>query len=232
MKTIGLLGGMSWQSSQGYYCGINQGINRALGGLHSAKLVLYSVDFELINRLQHQGDWEACGNILREAALRLQAAGAEGLVICTNTMHKLAPILEAALEIPLLHIADATAESLVASQITTVGLLGTAFTMEQDFYKGRLQDRYGMDVLVPSAEERAWVHRIIYDELCQGNIKPESRQQYLDIIARLADRGAQGVILGCTEIGLLVDQSDTPIALLDTTKIHIQKAIAWALDEL
>ncbi|SEA41934.1 aspartate/glutamate racemase family protein [Microbulbifer marinus] len=229
MKTIGLLGGMSWESTLGYYRAINEGIRQKLGGLHSAKTALYSVDFGPIEKLQHAGDWQGTARILSEAAKGIQAAGADFLLICTNTMHKVAPEIEAAIDIPLLHIADATAQLLVDKEIKTVGLLGTAFTMEQEFYRGRLTNDYGMQVLVPNREDRELVHRVIYRELCQGKIEPESRAEYLRIIDDLAARGAEAVILGCTEIGMLVRQADTAVRLLDTTAIHAEKAVELAL---
>jgi aspartate racemase len=229
MKTIGLLGGMSWESTVGYYRAINEGVKKSLGGLHSAKIVLYSVDFEPIEQLQHEGDWEGTANILSEAALRVQAAGADFLLICTNTMHKVAPNIEKAIRIPILHIADATAEVLVGKGIKTVGLLGTAFTMEQDFYKGRLMQKYGLDVLVPNEPDRKVVHNVIYQELCLGQMIESSKIEYLRIIESLANQGAEVVILGCTEIGLLVKQSDTDIEMCDTTVIHAEKAVEYAI---
>jgi len=229
MKTIGLLGGMSWESTLGYYRAINEGVKRALGGLHSAKIVLVSVDFEPIERMQHEGDWDGTARELSVAARQVAAAGAEGLLICTNTMHKVVPRIEAAIDIPVLHIADATARMLADAGIRSVGLLGTGFTMEEDFYKGRLAQRFGLEVIVPEADERQQVHRVIYDELCLGRIEPASKAAYLDIIDALAARGAQGVILGCTEIGMLVGQADTAVPLFDTTAIHAQAAVNWAL---
>lgn len=229
MKTIGLLGGMSWESTVGYYRTINQSVKAYLGGLHSAKIVLYSVDFDPIEKLQHQGDWEGTAKILSEAALRIQAAGADFLLICTNTMHKVAPHIEKAVQIPVLHIADATAEVLVSDGVQKVGLLGTAFTMEHDFYKGRLNRKYGLDVLVPSIEDRKIVHDIIYQELCLGQIVDDSKAEYLRIIEGLAEKGAEAVILGCTEIGMLINQSDTGVKLYDTTAIHAEKAVEYAM---
>ncbi len=229
MKTIGLLGGMSWESTVGYYRAINEGVKGALGGLHSAKIVMYSVDFEPIEKLQNQGDWEGTAKILTTAARRIQSAGADFLLICTNTMHKVAPEIEQAITIPLLHIADATAESLVSNGIKTVGLLGTAFTMEQDFYKGRLIQNYGLDVLIPNSDDRQVVHNVIYRELCLGKIQAASKTEYLRIIDQLAASGAAAVILGCTEIGMLVNQGDTGVKLLDTTAIHASKAVALAI---
>ncbi len=229
MKTIGLIGGMSWESSQTYYRLINQGVRDALGGLHSAKLVLYSVDFAEIEALQHQGDWDATAKILGDAAQSLEAAGADFLVLCTNTMHKVAVQIEQAVNIPLLHIADATATVLRQAGVTSVGLLGTRFTMEQAFYLDRIQE-HGIQVVVPEQSGRDLVHSVIYEELCRGEIRPESRSEYLEVIASLADRGAQGVILGCTEIGLLVQAADTEVRLFDTTAIHAQQAVRFALE--
>jgi aspartate racemase len=228
MKTIGLLGGMSWESTLGYYRAINEGIKKTLGGLHSAKIILYSVDFEPIEKLQRAGDWEGMAKILSKAAQRIQSAGADFLLICTNTMHKVAPEIEAATQIPLLHIADATAEILVHEGIQSVGLLGTSFTMEQAFYKGRLIHNYGLRVLIPNENDRRIVHRIIFQELCLGNIEPDSKAEYLRIIDALAAQGAEAVILGCTEIGMLVNQTETNVRLLDTTVIHAEKAVACA----
>ncbi|NIB40413.1 aspartate/glutamate racemase family protein [Pseudomaricurvus alkylphenolicus] len=229
MKTIGLMGGMSWESSLGYYRAINEGVKTRLGGLHSAKIAMYSVDFDPIEQLQHQGDWEGAAEILADAAKRIEAAGADFLLICTNTMHKVAEHVESAIQIPLLHIADATAEVLVNEGVKSVGLLGTAFTMEQDFYKGRLTGNFGLDVLVPNRADREVVHKVIYQELCLGKIESASKGEYLRIIDALSDDGAEAVILGCTEIGMLVSQADTDIRLLDTTAIHAQKAVEWAL---
>jgi aspartate racemase len=231
MKTIGLLGGMSWESTLEYYRAINQGIKNALGGLHSAKIVLYSVDFGPVEKMMQAGDWNGTASLLSDSARRIESAGADFLVICTNTMHIVAPQIESAIQIPLLHIADATAEVLVKDNIKTVGLLGTAFTMEQPFYRHRLMDVYGLEVRVPNAEDRQTVHQIIFQELCLGNIVPDSRAAYLRIIHDLAARGAQAVILGCTEIGMLVRQTDTRVPLLDTTAIHAQKAVSKALEQ-
>jgi len=229
MKTIGLLGGMSWESTLGYYRAINEGVKNTLGGLHSAKIAMYSVDFDPIEKLQHEGDWEGTAKILSKAAQSIQSAGADFLLICTNTMHKIAPQIERAINIPLLHIADATAEVLVHKGIKTVGLLGTAFTMEQDFYRGRLFEKYGLNVLVPNKEDRQIVHKIIYHELCLGRIEADSKAEYLRIINLLANQGADAVILGCTEIGMLVSQKDTNVTLFDTTAIHAEKAVEFAL---
>ena len=229
MKTIGLIGGMSWQSTTGYYCAINEGVSSALGGLHSAKIVMVSVDFAAIEKLQHCGDWQGTAEILVDAAHSVQSAGADFLLICTNTMHKVVPQIEAAIDIPLLHIADATAESLIKQQVKTVGLLGTAFTMEQDFYKGRLSEQYGLTVITPNEADRKIVHDVIYKELCLGETQENSKKEYLRIIQQMADQGAQAVILGCTEIGMLVKQSDTQVTLLDTTAIHAQRAVQQAI---
>ena len=229
MKTIGLIGGMSWESTIPYYRLINEGVKQRLGGLHSAKLILHSVDFDEIERLQRSGDWDAAGALLTRSAQLLETAGAELLVLCTNTMHKVAPAIESAVSIPLLHIADATAEAAKAAGIRRVGLLGTRFTMEQDFYVGRLTERHGLEVLTPTAPERDEVHRIIYEELCLGKILPASRESYHRIMDELVRRGAQAVILGCTEISLLVGKEDGPVPLLDTTAIHAQSAVEAAL---
>lgn len=226
MKTVGLLGGMSWESTSGYYKAINEGVKQQLGGLHSARIVLFSVDFEPIERLQREGDWEGAARVLSEAARKIEGAGADYLLICTNTMHKVAPQIQSAIGIPLLHIADATAEVLVSNQVKKVGLLGTAFTMEQDFYKGRLQEQFGIEVIVPAADDRRIVHSVIYAELCLGTITPESKAEFLRIIDGLFASGAEGVILGCTEISMLVTQADTAVPLYDTTRIHADRAVA------
>lgn len=230
MKTIGLLGGMSWESTVTYYTAINKGVKNALGGLHSAKIVLYSVDFEPIDQLQREGDWETAAESLSNAAVNVQSAGADFLVICTNTMHKVSSEIEKAVKIPLLHIADATGEALVQSGIKNVGLLGTSFTMEQNFYKERLVDSYNLNVMIPSKDDRDVVHKVIFQELCLGKIEKRSRIQYLRIIEELANRGAEAVILGCTEIGLLINQTDTKVPLFDTTTIHAAKAVELATD--
>lgn len=229
MKTIGLLGGMSWESTASYYRAINEGIKDALGGLHSARLVLYSVDFEPVEKMQQAGNWDAAAELLANAARGVQAAGAECLLICANTMHKVAPQIEDAVDIPLLHIADATAEALAREGIKRTGLLGTAFTMEQDFYRGRLVERHGLEVIVPNADDRAIVHRIIYEELCLGKIEAASKREYLRIIDALRRQGAEAVILGCTEIALLVGPDDTAATLFDTTALHARKAVEFAL---
>ncbi len=230
MKTIGLLGGMSWESTLGYYRAINEGVKKSLGGLHSAKIALVSVDFAPIEKLQKAGDWAGAARILSAEAQKIEAAGADFLLICTNTMHKVAPEIAAAINIPLIHIADATAEILVKDGIQSVGLLGTAFTMEQDFYKGRLENSYGLRVLIPSEADREIVHRTIYQELCMGIVESSSKGQYIRIIDALQKQGAQAVILGCTEIAMLVQQGDTPVRLLDTTATHAAKAVHCALE--
>ncbi|QEY75877.1 aspartate/glutamate racemase family protein [Pseudomonas denitrificans (nom. rej.)] len=229
MKTIGLIGGMSWESTIPYYRQINERIKERLGGLHSAKVALYSVDFHEIERLQHAGDWDAAGRVLADAARSLRAAGADFLVLCTNTMHKVAPAIEAAVDIPLLHIADPTAEAIRAAGVATVGLLGTRFTMEQAFYKDRLVDRFGLKVLTPNEADRQVVHRIIYEELCLGRIRDESREEYRRIIAALVEQGAEAVILGCTEISLLVGPADASVPLFDTTALHALHAADSAI---
>jgi aspartate racemase len=228
MKTIGLLGGMSWESTVSYYRLINEGVKNTLGGSHSAKIAMVSVDFDPIEKLQNSGDWDAMAVILTDAAKGVEAAGADLVLICTNTMHKVAGEIESAIGIPLLHIADATAEALIRDGIGTVGLLGTAFTMEQDFYKGRLDSIHGLKVLTPDGKGRADVHRVIYEELILGKIRKDSKSRYLEVINDLANAGAQAVILGCTEIGLLVQQADTEVPLYDTTAIHASKAVETA----
>ncbi len=229
MKTIGLIGGMSWESTLPYYRQINEGVRARLGGLHSAKLILYSVDFHEVERLQQAADWDAAGALLARAAVALQAAGADFLLLCTNTMHRVAGAIEAAVTIPLLHIADATAAAVADAGYATIGLLGTRFTMEEAFYRDRLQQLHGLRVVVPGAAARAAVHRIIYDELCRGIIRRESRGLYRQAIDELAAQGAQAVILGCTEIALLVGADDSPLPLFDTAAIHAQAAVDRAL---
>ncbi len=229
MKTIGLLGGMSWESTVPYYRLINEGVKQRLGGLHSARLILYSVDFAEVEHLQRTGDWVAAGALLAQAAQKLQGAGAEDLVLCTNTMHKVADAIESAVQIPLLHIADPTAAQVRQAGLGTVGLLGTRFTMEQPFYKDRLVQQHGLQVLVPSASDRDTVHRIIYEELCLGQVREVSRQAYQRVMADLVAQGAQAIILGCTEISLLVGPDDAPVPLFDTTAIHAISAVDWAL---
>jgi len=230
MKTIGLLGGMSWESTELYYRWINEGIKRRLGGLHSARIVLVSVDFHDIEQLQHAGDWAEAGAQLAVAARQVEVAGAEFLLICTNTMHKVVADIERVIDIPVLHLADATADRIRAAGMHTVGLLGTAFTMEEDFYKGRLRERHGLEVIVPEAADRAIIHRVIYEELCQGVVREDSRREYLRIMAGLREAGAEGIIQGCTEITLLVGPGHTDIPLFDTTAIHAEAAVERALD--
>ncbi len=229
MKTIGLLGGMSWESTELYYRWINEGIKKRLGGLHSARIAMVSVDFEEIEKLQHENLWDEAGALLAKAAQQVEAAGADFLLICTNTMHKVAPQIERAINIPILHLADATAERILDSGMKTVGLLGTNFTMEQAFYKGRLVSKHGLNVIVPSVPDRQIVHRVIYDELCLGIVKEESRQEYLRIMAQMQEEGAEGIIEGCTEIVMLVQQAHTDIPLFDTTAIHAEAAVVKAL---
>ncbi|MDI1280849.1 MAG: aspartate racemase [Brevundimonas sp.] len=230
MKMIGLIGGMSWESSAEYYRILNEGVRNRLGPTASARCLLWSFDFSEIERLQHEGDWAALTARMIDAARRLEAAGAEVLLICTNTMHRMAADVQAAVTIPLLHIVDPTAARVTAAGVRKVGLLGTAFTMEQDFYKGRLRDAHGLDVIVPNARDRAEVHRIIYDELVAGKVRSESRELYRQVIARLVADGAEGVILGCTEIMLLVQPGDSTVPLFDTTALHGQAAIELALE--
>lgn len=231
MKTIGLIGGMSWESTVPYYRIINQVIKEQLGGLHSARVVLYSVDFHEIEVLQRRGDWEKAGEILASAARSLEAAGAEFIVLCTNTMHTVASVIEGAVSLPMVHIADPTAEAIKAAGHRTVGLLGTRFTMEQPFYRERLEREHGLNVLTPEEDDRAIVHRIIYEELCLGDVKPDSRVQYQRILSRLKARGAEAVILGCTEISLLVRPEDTDVPLVDTTAVHARAAALFALKD-
>ncbi|MGW6916868.1 aspartate/glutamate racemase family protein [Kitasatospora sp. NPDC054939] len=228
MRTLGLIGGMSWESTAEYYRMLNRLTRQRLGGLHSARLVLYSVDFADIERLQTEGRWTEAGAVLADAARSLEAAGAELLLICTNTMHKVADQVEAAVSVPLLHLADTTAEAVRAAGLRRVGLLGTAFTMEQDFYRGRLAAG-GVDVLVPDAAGRALVHRVIYEELCQGVVREESRAAYRTVIEELAAAGAEGIVLGCTEIELLVGTEDSPVPLFPTARLHAEAAVSAAL---
>lgn len=229
MKTIGLIGGMSWESTVTYYKIINETVKRQLGGLHSAKCLLYSVDFDEIEQYQSRGEWEKSGEVLADAAVRLERAGADFIVICTNTMHKVAPAVQSKISIPLVHIAEATADELEKHRIAKVALLGTKYTMTQDFYKAKLIDR-GIEVLVPEENEIETVNSIIYDELCLGIISEKSRAEYVRIVKKLSQRGAQGVILGCTEIGLLLRQSDTETPLFDTTVIHATKAAMLSVE--
>ena len=229
MKTIGLLGGMSWESTVTYYQLINEGIKRELGGLHSAKIVLYSVEFAEIEEMQAAGEWDKAAQVLADAAQALERAGADFILICTNTMHKVAPQVRKAVNVPLIHIAEATADALLAQGIRKVGLLGTKYTMTQEFYRDKLIEA-GLDVVIPTEKDMDIVHSVIYDELCLGMVKESSKADYLRIIADLAARGAQGVILGCTEIGLLVGQEDTELPVFDTTFIHAEKAVHMALE--
>jgi aspartate racemase len=229
MKVIGLIGGMSWESTIPYYREINETIRARLGGLHSAKVVLHSVDFHEIEQLQRSGDWEMAGRLLAAAGQSLQRAGAEFLVVCANTMHKVAPAIESAVDIPLLHVVDCVAEVLKRARIAKIGLLGTRFTMEQDFYKDRLRQQHGIETLIPTEAQRERVHRIIYEELCLGRIEASSRQEYRFVIADLIRRDAQAVILGCTEISMLVAEEDSAVPLVDTARIHARAAAEYCL---
>ncbi len=231
MKTIGLLGGMSWESTVPYYQVLNREVGRKLGGLHSARTLLLSVDFQIIEELQHQGRWKELGEILAQDAEVLEGAGAEFLVLCTNTMHLVAPAIEDRVAIPLLHIADATAERIKVGGLKRVGLLGTSFTMEEDFYRGRLQEMHGLTVDIPGKADRDLIHKVIYEELVLGEIRQDSRVEFARIVADLARDGAQGVILGCTEIGLLLKEDDAEIPLFDTALIHAEAAAAFALED-
>lgn len=229
MKTIGLIGGMSWESSLEYYRLINELVRQRLGGQNNAKSVLYTVNFHEIEQMQMAGHWDDAARTLADAAQGLERAGADFMVLCTNTMHKVAPAIQAAVDIPLLHIAGATAQRIQSAGLKRIGLLGTAYTMEQDFYKGILEREYGLEVLIPDDTERQDVHRIIYEELCLGTIRPESRHRYREIMQNLEARGAEGIILGCTEITLLVKAKDSALPLFDTTRIHAEVAVAIAL---
>ena len=229
MKTVGLLGGMSWESTVPYYRTINRVVGDTLGGLHSAKMVVYSVDFQEIEELQHAGRWAEAGEILVAAGRAVERAGADFLVLCTNTMHKVAAQIEAAVSLPLLHIADATATRVKAAGVRRVGLLGTRFTMEEDFYRGRLERLHGLEALVPGADQRETVHRVIYDELCRGEVRDDSRRLYQRIVRDLVSEGAEGVILGCTEIGLLLGPRDAEVPLFDTALIHAEEAARYSL---
>ena len=230
MKRIGLLGGMSWESSAEYYRFVNEATRDRLGGLHSADCVMRSVDFAEIEELQRTSDWDEAGRRLAGEGRALEGAGAELLVLCTNTMHKVADAIVAAIDMPLVHIADTTAHAIRAAGLETVGLLATGYTMEQDFYKGRLRDRHGLAVLVPDADDRALVHRVIYDELCVGVVRDESREQYRRVMRRLVDRGAEAILLGCTEIDLLVGPGDASVPTFDTTRLHAERAVELALE--
>ncbi len=229
MKTIGLLGGMSWESTVPYYRLINEAVRDSLGGLHSAKIILFSVDFHEVERLQHTGNWTEAGRLLSQAGRSLELAGADFLVLCTNTMHKVAPEIEAAVAIPLFHIADPTATEIKRSGFKIIGLLGTCFTMEQEFYRKRLEVLHGIEVLVPDGPDREVIHRVIYQELCLGQVVEASRIQYRNIIKKLVAAGAEAIILGCTEICMLVHASDSTVPLFDTTSIHARKAAEWAM---
>ncbi|ORJ49209.1 aspartate/glutamate racemase [Kluyvera intermedia] len=229
MKTIGLLGGMSWESTIPYYRLINERVKEKLGGLHSASLLLHSVDFHEIEECQRSGEWEKAGDILADAAIGLQNAGAQGIVLCTNTMHKIAGQIEARIDVPFLHIADATGRAIVAQKQSKVALLGTRYTMEQDFYRGRLTEEFGIETLIPGESDRARVNQIIFDELCLGTFSDASRAYYVSLITQLAEQGAQGVIFGCTEIGLLVSQDQSPIPVFDTAALHAADAVTFML---
>ena len=229
MKTMGLIGGMSWESSLEYYRIVNETVKEKLGGLHSCKCLMYSVDFAVIEALQHQNKWDELTKLMIEAAQNLKHGGADFIVICTNTMHKMAPEIETATGLNVLHIADVTGAAISKDQIQKVGLLGTRFTMEGDFYKKRLKDNYDIEVIIPEDADRQIIHDIIYNELCLGLIKDDSRQKYIDIINKLCANGAEGIILGCTEIPLLIKQSDVLIPVYDTTKIHAESAVEFAL---
>jgi amino-acid racemase len=229
VRTIGLLGGMSWESSIEYYRLLNEAVRERLGRLHSAECVMWSVDFAPIEELQRSGDWEEAARRLAALARRLEGAGAECLVLCTNTMHRLADEVQAAIEIPLLHIADATAARVRAAGVETVGLLATRYTMEQDFYRGRLAERHGLGVLVPPEPDLTFVHEVIYRELCQGRVLDRSREEYRRVIAELEAAGADGIIYGCTEIDLLVGPEDASVPVFDSTRIHVEAAVDWAL---
>ncbi|HMB22624.1 MAG TPA: aspartate/glutamate racemase family protein [Anaerolineales bacterium] len=229
MKTIGLIGGMSWESSLEYYRIVNETTKSKLGGLHSANCIMYSVDFAEVEELQHQDRWEEAAQLMIEAAQSLERAGADFVVLCTNTMHKLADQIQSNIGIPFLHIADATAQKIQDAGLRKIGLLGTRFTMEHDFYKGRLIDKFGLDVLVPDHEDREMIHRVIYDELCLGVVKQASREQYIRVMEKLVQAGAEGIILGCTEIELLVHDGDSQVPLFPTTMIHAVAAVEYAL---
>ena len=229
MKTIGIIGGMSWESSAQYYTIINRAVRDRTGPMSSAQILMHSLDFAPLAALQKAGDWDQLGAIMVASAQALKAGGADCVLIATNTMHKLVPEIEAACDLPLLHIADAAGEAITAQGLTKVALLGTAFTMEQDFYRARLAEKHVLDVIIPDAAERAEVHRIIYEELISGKVLDSSREAYRAIIARLAEAGAQGVILGCTEIALLIGEEDSPVPIFDTTELHAMKAVEFAL---
>ncbi len=231
MKTIGLIGGMSWESTAHYYQLLNKRVNQRLGGHHSVRLLMYSVDFDDLARLQAAGKWDEATAMMVDAAVRLERAGADFLLIGTNTMHISAPAIEEAVAVPLLHIADAAGERIKAAGIRRVGLLGTAFTMEKDFYKGRLREKFGIETMIPGAAQRKIVHNIIYDELVRGVLNPASKQAYREIIAELVSNGAEGIILGCTELMMIIEQSDSTVPLFDTTTLHSEAAVEYALQE-
>lgn len=229
MKTIGLIGGMSWESSLEYYRIINEQVKEKLGGLHSAKSLMYSLNFAEIEKLQHQGKWDKLTSLMIKAAQNLENGGADFVLICTNTMHKMADDIQNNINIPLLHLVDTTADKIKQNRLRKVGLLGTNFTMEEDFYKGRLMNKYGLDVIVPNENDRQIIHQVIYQELCLGNIKKSSKDQYIEIINKLIESGAEAVILGCTEIPLLIQQEDVKVPLYDTTTIHAEAAVEYSL---
>ena len=229
MRIIGLIGGMSWESSLEYYRIINEQVKEKLGGLHSATSLMFSVDFDEIEKLQHQGNWKEATKIMIDAAIRLEKGGADFVVICTNTMHKMYNDVQDKIKIPILHIADATAEKIKVKGLNKIGLLGTKFTMEEDFYKGRLIEKYGFDVIIPNEKDRQVIHNVIYHELCLGKINQFSKDQFIKIINKLVDNGAEAVILGCTEISLLIQQRDVNVILFDTTRIHAETAVEYAL---
>lgn len=229
MKTIGLIGGMSWESTLEYYRLLNEAVKGRAGGYHSARCLLYSVDFAEIEALQRAGDWQAAGEVLAGVARRLEAAGAEMVLLCTNTMHKVAPQIEAALHVPFLHIVDVAARAIQGQGIRRVGLLGTRYTMEGDFYRARLENPHGLTVLIPDGDDRTTIHTIIFEELTLGVIRDESRAAYQAVIGRLAAQGAQGILLGCTEIELLMQQAHSPLPLFPTTRLHVEAAVAWAM---
>lgn len=231
MKTIGLIGGMSWESSNEYYRLINETVQEKLGGLHSAQIVMYSFNFERIKQLQQRGEWDEATKLMIDAAQKLERAGADIILICTNTMHKMANEVQANIQVPLLHIADTTAKVIKAQELRKIGLLGTRFTMEHDFYKGRLTSKHGVEVLIPNSAERQIIHDVIFDELCQGKIKQSSKERYIEIMDHLIANGAEGIILGCTEIFLLVNQDDSSVPILDTTRIHALAAVEYAISE-
>ena len=229
MKTIGLIGGMSWESSLEYYRIINEQVKEKLGGLHSAKSLMYSLNFAEIEKLQHQGKWDKLTSVMIKAAQNLEKGGADFVLICTNTMHKMADDVQDNINIPLLHLVDTTADKIKQNRLKKVGLLGTNFTMEEDFYKGRLMNKYGLDVIIPNEKDRQIIHQVIYQELCLGNIKKSSKDQYVEIINKLIESGAEAVILGCTEIPLLIQQEDVKVPLYDTTTIHAEAAVEYSL---